>query len=135
MSKQVDRARQQGWKDGLQYALKLIREGKEEGKDPEEVLIDEIKFRGITGFPITIPKDQALQMINGHLSTVTDMVVLLTDYVHVTEFSFTKEECERFARHLSENVDELIPDGSNWEESITSKMRKAGIPIKVKKER
>ena len=60
MSKQVDRARQQGWKDGLQYALKLIREGKEEGKDPEEVLIDEIKFRGITGFPITISKEQAL---------------------------------------------------------------------------
>lgn len=134
MSKQVDRARQQGWKDGLQYALKLIREGKEEGKDPEEVLIDEIKFRGITGIPITIPKDQALQMINEHLSTVTDIVVLLTDYVHVTEFSFTKEECERFSRHLSKNVDELIPDGSNWEESITSKMRKAGIPIKVKKE-
>ena len=134
MSKQVDRARQQGWKDGLQYALKLIREGKEEGKDPEEVLIDEIKFRGITGIPITIPKEQALRMINGHLSTVTDMVVLLTDYVHVTEFSFTKEECERFSRHLSKNVDELIPDGSNWKESITSKMRKAGIPIKVKKE-
>ena len=36
MSKQVDRARQQGWKDGLQYALKLIREGKEEGKDPDK---------------------------------------------------------------------------------------------------
>ena len=110
MSKQVDRARQQGWKDGLQYALKLIREGKEEGKDPEEVLIDEIKFRGITGFPITIPKEQALRMINGHLSTVTDMVVLLTDYVHVTEFSFTKEECERFVKRFDLQLKKLEPE-------------------------
>ena len=115
-----------GRADGLDLALRIVRDG------GLEALEKEIKFRGVSGVHTSLASkdlDKASQKIKERtLDTVT---VLAVAVLH-DKFNFGQLRCKRFIEGMEFGTEYLMKDIATWDDYRNSIEEELGIPLKIR---
>ena len=115
-----------GRADGMQLALRIVREG------GLEALEKEIKFRGISGINTSLASkdlDKASRKIK---EMTVDTVTILAVAVLHDKFEFGKKRCQRFIDGMAEGAIYLIEDLATWADYQKSIEEEIGITLKIR---
>lgn len=118
-----------GHQQGIKYAYKLITDC-EPGKE-RETLADEIKFRGISDAPITIPRKEVERFVEEtKMNTLQTMLAMCCMTLH-DEFDFGKKRLERFIERFNLKVSCLADGDVTWQEYLDTLDDETGIKLEI----
>ena len=101
-----------GREDGLQLALRIVKEKGIEG------LEEEIRFRNITGIHTLLDK-KSLDTATKKIKEMTiDTFTVLSVATLRDEFDFGKKRCERFIDRMNLKAECLLDDMVTWQDFI-----------------
>lgn len=118
-----------GHNQGMAYAYKIITEC-EPGKE-REALAKEIKMRGLTNVPITVPKriiDDAVAQIK--VNTLQTVLVMLVAVLH-DEFGFGQKRCQQAIDRFNAKAECLADDYCDWQDYIDVIKEELGITLSI----
>ena len=116
-----------GREDGLQLALRIVKEKGNEG------LEEEIRFRNITGIHTLLDKkslDTATKKIKE--MTIETFTVLSVATLR-DEFDFGKKRCERFINRMNLKAECLLDDMVTWQDFIDNIEEEMGIKLRIRR--
>lgn len=117
---------ERGREDGLDLALRIVREG------GLEALEKEIRFRGVTGIRTSLASkdlDKASRKIKE--MTLDTFTILSIAALH-DEFGFGEKRINRFMRKLEEGAEYLMDDLATWQDYIDSIKEQLNIHLEVR---
>lgn len=117
---------ERGREDGLDLALRIVRDG------GLEALEKEIKFRGVTGVHTSLATkdlDKASQQIK---EMTLDTVTVLAIAVLRDKFDFGKTRCQRFMDGMEMGAEYLMKDLATWADYRNSIEEELGITLKIR---
>lgn len=115
-----------GRADGLDLALRIVRDG------GLEALEKEIKFRGVSGVHTSLASkdlDKASQKIK---EMTLDTVTVLAVAVLHDKFNFGQLRCKRFLEGMEFGTRYLMEDIATWDDYRNSIEEELGIPLKIR---
>lgn len=117
---------ERGREDGLDLALRIVRQG------GMEALEKEVKFRNITGVHTSLAVkdlDKASEQIKAMtLDTFTILsVAVLHDY-----FGFGQIRCQRYMDCMDKGAEYLTNDLATWPDYIASIKEQLGIELEIR---
>lgn len=118
-----------GHNQGMAYAYKIITEC-EPGKE-REALAKEIKMRGLTNVPITVPKriiDDAVAQIK--VNTLQTVLVMLVAVLH-DEFGFGQKRCQQAIDRFNAKAECLADDYCDWQDYMDVIKEELGITLSI----
>lgn len=118
-----------GHNQGMAYAYKIITEC-EPGKE-REALAKEIKMRGLTNVPITVPKriiDDAVAQMK--VNTLQTVLVMLVAVLH-DEFGFGQKRCQQAIDRFNAKAECLADDYCDWQDYIDVIKEELGITLSI----
>lgn len=118
-----------GHQQGMAYAYKLITEC-EPGKE-RETLAKEIKMRGLTNVPITVPKriiDEAVEEMK--MNTLQTVLVMLVAVLH-DEFGFGQKRCQQAIDRFNAKAECLAEDYCDWQDYIDMIREELGLTLSI----
>ena len=119
----------EGRRQGLLTAYKIIKEAQEDGKDPVAVLKAELDFRRITKIMIPVTKkelDKAGERYKENAVNSCGALAMLTLW---DEFHFGKKRNERFLDAYTRNTDAFFEGYLTWEDVIETLDKKCDMKI------
>ena len=119
----------EGRRQGLLTAYKIIKEAQEDGKDPVAVLKAELDFRMITKIMIPVTKkelDKAGERYKENAVNSCGALAMLTLW---DEFHFGKKRNERFLDAYTRNTDAFFEGYLTWEDVIETLDKKCDMKI------
>lgn len=119
----------EGRRQGLLTAYKIIKEAQEDGKDPVAVLKAELEFRRITKIMIPVTKkelDKAGERYKENAVNSCGALAMLTLW---DEFHFGKKRNERFLDAYTRNTDAFFEGYLTWEDVIETLDKKCDMKI------
>ena len=119
----------EGRRQGLLTAYKIIKEAQEDGKDPVAVLKAELEFRRITKIMIPVTKkelDKAGERYKENAVNSCGALAMLTLW---DEFHFGKKRNERFLDAYTRNTDAFFEGYLTWEDVIETLAKKCDMKI------
>ena len=119
----------EGRRQGLLTAYKIIKEAQEDGKDPVAVLKAELEFRRITKIMIPVTKkelDKAGERYKENAVNSCGALAMLTLW---DEFHFGKKRNERFLDAYTRNTDAFFEGYLTWEDVIETLDEKCDMKI------
>lgn len=117
---------EKGREDGLDLALRIVRDG------GLEALKKEIRFRNISGIHTSLAAkdlDKAAEKIK-ELSL--DVFTIIGIAALHDEFGFGQKRCQRWMDKMNEGADYLIDDLATWEDYINSVKEQLGLDIQIR---
>lgn len=116
-----------GREDGLQLALRIVKEKGIEG------LEEEIRFRNITGIHTLLDK-KSLDTATKKIKEMTiDTFTVLSVATLRDEFDFGKKRCERFIDRMNLKVECLLDDMVTWQDFIDNIEEEMGIKLRIRR--
>lgn len=116
-----------GREDGLQLALRIVKEKGIEG------LEEEIRFRNITGIHTLLDK-KSLDTATKKIKEMTvDTFTVLSVATLRDEFDFGKKRCERFINRMNLKAECLLDDMVTWQDFIDSIEEEMGIKLRIRR--
>lgn len=117
---------ERGREDGLDLALRIVKDG------GAEALEREIKFRGITGIRTSLASkdlDKAAEKIKEiTLDTFTVMsVAVLHD-----EFGFGEKRCQRYMDGINKAAEYIVGGMATWPDYIASIKEEIGLDLRIR---
>ena len=117
---------QAGRNDGLQLALKIIKEG------GQQALEQEIKFRGARGINTSLAVKE-LDIASQKIKEMTlDTVIAMTIAVLHDEFGFGQTRCQRFMNRFELKSQCLIDGLATWDDYVDMIKKEIGLDIKIR---
>lgn len=119
----------EGRRQGLLTAYKIIKEAQEDGKDPVAVLKAELDFRRITKIMIPVTKkelDKAGERYKENAVNSCGALAMLTLW---DVFHFGKKRNERFLDAYTRNTDAFFEGYLTWEDVIETLDEKCDMKI------
>lgn len=117
---------EKGREDGLDLALRIVRDG------GLEALEKEIRFRNISGIHTSLAAkdlDKAAEKIK-ELSL--DVFTIIGIAALHDEFGFGQKRCQRWMDKMNEGADYLIDGLATWEDYINSVKEQLGMDIRIR---
>lgn len=117
---------ERGREDGLDLALRIVREG------GLEALEREVRFRGITGIHTSLAAkdlDKASQKIK---EMTLDTFTILGIAVLHDKFDFGRVRCQRFLDGMDEGADLLLDDLATWPDYIRSIKEELNLDLRFR---
>lgn len=117
---------ERGRADGLDLALRIVRDG------GLEALEKEIRFRNISGIHTSLAAkdlDKAAEKIK-ELSL--DVFTIIGIAALHDEFGFGQKRCQRWMDKMNEGADYLIDGLATWEDYINSVKEQLGMDIRIR---
>lgn len=121
----------EGRRQGLLTAYKIIKEAQEDGKDPVAVLKAELDFRRITKIMIPVTKkelDKAGERYKENAVNSCGALAMLTLW---DEFHFGKKRNERFLDAYTRNTDAFFEGYLTWQDVIDTLATKCDMKIEL----
>lgn len=116
-----------GREDGLQLALRIVKEKGIEG------LEEEIRFRNITGIHTLLDK-RSLDTATKKIKEMTiDTFTVLSVATLRDEFDFGKKRCERFINRMNLKAECLLDDMVTWQDFIDNIEEEMGIKLRIRR--
>ena len=116
-----------GREDGLQLALRIVKEKGIEG------LEEEIRFRNITGIHTLLDK-KSLDTATKKIKEMTiDTFTVLSVATLRDEFDFGKKRCERFIDRMNLKAECLLDDMVTWQDFIDNTEEEMGIKLRIRR--
>lgn len=116
-----------GREDGLQLALRIVKEKGNEG------LEEEIRFRNITGIHTLLDK-KSLDTATKKIKEMTvDTFTVLSVATLRDEFDFGKKRCERFINRMNLKAECLLDDMVTWQDFIDNIEEEMGIKLRIRR--
>lgn len=116
-----------GREDGLQLALRIVKEKGIEG------LEEEIRFRNITGIHTLLDK-KSLDTATKKIKEMTvDTFTVLSVATLRDEFDFGKKRCERFINRMNLKAECLLDDMVTWQDFIDNIEEEMGIKLRIRR--
>lgn len=116
-----------GREDGLQLALRIVKEKGIEG------LEEEIRFRNITGTHTLLDK-KSLDTATKKIKEMTvDTFTVLSVATLRDEFDFGKKRCERFINRMNLKAECLLDDMVTWQDFIDNIEEEMGIKLRIRR--
>lgn len=116
-----------GREDGLQLALRIVKEKGIEG------LEEEIRFRNITGIHTLLDK-KSLDTATKKIKEMTaDTFTVLSVATLRDEFDFGKKRCERFIDRMNLKAECLLDDMVTWQDFIDNIEEEMGIKLRIRR--
>lgn len=116
-----------GREDGLQLALRIVKEKGIEG------LEEEIRFRNITGIHTLLDK-KSLDTATKKIKEMTvDIFTVLSVATLRDEFDFGKKRCERFINRMNLKAECLLDDMVTWQDFIDNIEEEMGIKLRIRR--
>ena len=116
-----------GREDGLQLALRIVKEKGIEG------LEEEIRFRNITGIHTLLDK-KSLDTATKKIKEMTiDTFTVLSVATLRDEFDFGKKRCERFIDRMNLKAECLLDDMVTWQYFIDNIEEEMGIKLRIRR--
>lgn len=116
-----------GREDGLQLALRIVKEKGIEG------LEEEIRFRNITGIHTLLDK-KSLDTATKKIKEMTvDTFTVLSVATLRDEFDFGKKRCERFIDRMNLKAECLLDDMVTWQDFIDNIEEEMGIKLVIRR--
>lgn len=115
---------ERGREDGLDLALRIVRQG------GLEALEKECRFRNITGIHTSLAVkdlDKASEKIK---EVIADCYVILSLAVLHDEFGFGEKRCQRFRTGLDRAADYINDGLAEWVDYVNSIKEEMGIELK-----
>ena len=116
----------EGHMQGLAYALKIVREG------GVEALEKEIKMRGITNIPITVPKSVIDKAIKNIKNQTCDTFCILMCCVLRDEFGFGHDRLQRVIDRFNLKAECLADEYVTWEDYIQAMKEEVGLDMVIR---
>lgn len=117
---------ERGREDGLDLALRIVREG------GLEALEREVRFRGVTGIHTSLAtKDLAKASQQIKEMTLDTFTILGIASLH-DEFGFGQQRCQRFISKMEEGADYLINDLATWKDYTEEIKKRLKIDLKIR---
>lgn len=116
---------EQARRDGMGYALKIVREKGIEG------LEEEIKFRNISKVSVSMSRDGYIELREKLGKKIIQVVLTLAEITLRDEFSFGKSRLEKFADRLSEKVSCVVEGYTTVEEQLEILEKETGMLTKL----
>lgn len=117
---------QRGREDGLDLALRIVREG------GLEALEKEVRFRGITG----IHSGLAAKDLNAASEKIKEMTLDTFTILSIAclhdEFGFGQQRCQRYMDKMNEGADYLIDDLATWGDYIKAIKEQLGFDLQIR---
>lgn len=117
---------ERGREDGLDLALRIVRDG------GIEALERECKFRGVTGIHTSLASkdlDKASQKIKE--MTLDTFTILSVAALHDV-FGFGEKRCNRFIEKINEGAEYLMDDLATWDDYINEIKDRLGIDLRIR---
>lgn len=117
-----------GHQQGMAYAYKIASE------QGVEALAKEIKFRGLTNMPITVPKSTVDKAVEQIKITTTETFLIMLCAVLRDEFGFGQQRVQRAVDAFNKKCDCLAEDYCTWQDYIDVIEEELGIHLSIGKE-
>lgn len=118
---------EQARRDGMAYALKVAAEKGVEG------LADEMKRRGISLAPCTIPQKDLDAFTAKVKNNTIDTITALSAYILHDKFGFGNKRLDRFINYTNEFADSICTDWLTVEDIIGVIKEETGIDLRIRK--
>lgn len=115
----------QGHREGMAYALKIVKEKGIEGLEKE------IKFRGLMNVPITVPKKTVDDFVEEIKTTTLETVLIMTIAVLHDEFGFGQKRCQQMVDRFNSKAECLADDYCTWQDYIDVIQDEIGIELNI----
>lgn len=115
-----------GRADGLDLALRIVRDG------GPEALEREIKLRGITGINTSLAKKDLDKAATKIKEMTMDLLIVLGVAALHDEFGFGEKRCQRWMNKVSEGADYIIDDMAQWKDYIDAIKENIGLELDVR---
>ena len=119
----------EGRRQGLLTAYKIIKEAQEDGKDPVAVLKAELEFRRITKIMIPVTKKELDKAGERYKENAVNSCGALAMLMLWDEFHFGKKRNERFLDAYTRNTDAFFEGYLTWEDVIETLDKKCDMKI------
>lgn len=117
---------QAGRTDGLQLALRLVKEG------GQEALEKEIKFRNQYGIHTTMTEKELEKASVAIKEMTIDTVTIMALHTLHDEFGFGPSRADRFVNRFNEKVECILDGLFTWEDLIHQNAVELGIDKKIR---
>lgn len=117
-------------RSGMAYALSVIIDAEKQGKSAQEqidALKEEIRFRGITGANLSIPRTEVERFQNEVKNNCCLTFRLLTMCVLHDKYSFGRKRLDEFAEYFMKYTESILKDNTNWEEYQEMLLDETGV--------
>lgn len=119
----------EGRRQGLLTAYKIVKEAAAEGKDPVETLKAELKYRKITKIMIPVTKKELDIAGERYKTNAVNSCSALAMVTLWDEFHFGKIRNERFLDAYTRNTDAFFDGYLTWEDVIETLDKKCDMKI------
>lgn len=116
---------EQARRDGIGYALGIVREKGIEG------LEEEIKFRNISRVSVAMSGKEYIELRENLGKKITQVVLTLAEITLRDEFGFGKARLEKFADRLNEKADCIAKGYTTVEEQLEILEKETGMLARV----
>lgn len=117
---------QDGRKDGLLLALKLVKEGGLENLEKE------ISFRSLTGINTALARKDLDRASDPIKAMVIDTVCVMSIHVLHDEFGFGPSRIQRFMERFQEKADCLEHGNLDWDDIVKINQEELGIDMQIR---
>lgn len=117
---------QDGRKDGLLLALKLVKEGGVENLEKE------ISFRSLTGINTALARKDLDKASDPIKAMVIDTVCVMSIHVLHDEFGFGNGRIQRFMGRFQEKADCLEQGNLDWDDIVKVNQEELGIDLQIR---
>lgn len=116
---------EQARRDGIGYALGIVREKGIEGLEKE------IKFRNISRVSVAMSGKEYIELRENLGKKITQVVLTLAEITLRDEFGFGKARLEKFADRLNEKADCIAKGYTTVEEQLDILEKETGMLARV----
>lgn len=116
---------EQARRDGIGYALGIVREKGIEGLEKE------IKFRNISRVSVAMSGKEYIELRENLGKKITQVVLTLAEITLRDEFGFGKARLEKFADRLNEKADCIAKGYTTVEEQLEILEKETGMLARV----
>lgn len=116
---------EQARRDGMGYALKIVKEKGIEG------LEEEIKFRNISRVSVSMSRDEYIELREKMGKKISQVVLTLAEITLRDEFNFGKSRLEKFADRLNEKAGCVAEGYTTVEEQLEILEKETGMLAKL----
>ena len=119
--------KEEQWRrEGMAYALKVVKEKGIEG------LEEEIKYRNISRVPIAVSKEKMDECVNNIKMNTIDTMLLLSASTLRDEFGFGKERLARFIERFNYKAECLVDGFCTWDDHKQQLAEECGIELIIR---
>lgn len=116
---------EQARRDGIGYALGIVREKGIEG------LEEDVRFRNISKVSVAMSEDEYKDLTERMGKRISQVILTLAEITLRDEFGFGKARIEKFADRLNEKADRIAKGYTTVEEQLEILEKETGMLARV----